>query len=427
MNTQPSQVSSAQANLLVERLVKTVGRAFYTDIVVVVLDALLREKYIKESELAPRLRLKEKDIRAVLTRLETSDLMIKHESLLARDQDGKNRQHKFYYIDFQFFVDIVRYRLFLMQRRVDAQQSSDIQEVKFQCPTCKLHISMLDATRSRSADQKFICTRCCPHDNFRERDAEEYYTLVSQETHLSSLKNATTLKNKLLEAMSVSPYHDSIYALLKELNNVKVSRNLPSDNMRLGFHNTAITDEATQMAISESLGKAVAQKKGRFLVEHEIERARRDEATVDVQIEESHKGARTQKRVVRADEEDEEEETTDAYGRKRVKRANYVPEFLQRSGVQGSDEVYRLQSLNAAASFVTGADGAAAATSVASKHVSNANGTSLAVASLASSFAASTTPAATAATAATAADAAESSDRVEGEDEGDGEDISWED
>ena len=108
MSIQPSQISSAQANLVVERLVKTVGRAFYTDTVVVVLDALLREKYIKESELAPRLRLKEKDIRAVLTRLENSDLMIKHESLLARDQDGKNRQHKFYYIDFQFFVDVCR-------------------------------------------------------------------------------------------------------------------------------------------------------------------------------------------------------------------------------------------------------------------------------------------------------------------------------
>lgn len=426
MSIQPSQISSAQANLLVERLVKTVGRAFYTDTIVVVLDALLREKYIKESELAPRLRLKEKDIRAVLTRLENSDLMIKHESLLARDQDGKNRQHKFYYIDFQFFVDVVRYRLFLMQRRVDAQQSSDIQEVKFECPTCKLQISMLDATRSRSADQKFICTRCCPHDNFRERDAEKYYTLISLETHLASLKNATTLKNKLLDAMSVSPYHESIYALLKELNHVKVSRNLPSDNMRLGFHNTTVTDEVTQMAISESLGKAVAQKKGRFLVENEIEKSRHDEATVNVEIEEASAAAGTQKRVVRADEEDEEEEATDKHGRKRIRRANYVPEFLQRSGVQGSEEVYRMQSLNASASFVAGADGAAAsATLAASKHSSNANSTGLAVTSLkaATTTAAAAPPAADAAAAVTAEDG----DGFNGEDEEEDEDINWED
>ena len=355
-----SPISAAQANLLVERLVKTVARAFYTDTTVVVLDALLREKYIKESEIAPRLRLKEKDIRAIITRLENTDLMIKHESLLARDQDGRNRQHKFYYIDFQFFVDIVRYRLFLMQRRVDSQQSENIQEIKFQCPTCKLAISMLEATRSKSADNKFICTRCCPYDNFREREAEVEYVLLSLDDHLSSLKNASTLKNKLHDAMSGSPLHDSIYVLLKELSHVKVSRNLPSDNMRLGFHNTVVTDEVTQMAIAESLGKAVAQKKGRYLVESEIERSRRNESNVDVEIEEE-KDLISHKRVLAAHEEDEEELLTDANGRKRVRRVTTVPEFLQHSGVVGADQVYRLQSLNASAALMVSTDSVAAA------------------------------------------------------------------
>jgi hypothetical protein len=36
------------ANSIAERLINTVARAFYVDSVVVVLDALIREKYIRE-------------------------------------------------------------------------------------------------------------------------------------------------------------------------------------------------------------------------------------------------------------------------------------------------------------------------------------------------------------------------------------------
>ena len=50
----------AYNSILVEKLVKTVSRAFYSDTVVVVMDALLREKFIREEEMGPRLRLKEK-------------------------------------------------------------------------------------------------------------------------------------------------------------------------------------------------------------------------------------------------------------------------------------------------------------------------------------------------------------------------------
>ena len=426
MNT--PNLSAAQVNVLVERLVKTVARAFYTDNYVVVLDALVREKYIKESELPPRLRLKPKDIRSVLTRLETTELLIKHESLLACDEDGKNRQHKFYYIDYQFFVDIVRYRVFLMQRKVDAQQSEDIQEIKYQCPTCKWTLSMLDATRARSKDNKFICTKCCPYDDFRDRIAAEWYIMLSMESHLTSLRHAGSLKAKLHEAMSVSPLHDSIFAMLKDLNHVKVSRNLPSDNMRLGFRNTLVTDEHTRDAIVESLGKAVAQKKGRYLLENDIERSRRGEENVSVEIEEDlgESGTAKAKSWAKAggvyDDEDDEPET-DMNGRKRVKRASAVPEFLTRSGVTGADEIYQLESLNATNSFKRGQSGAKAISSAANAGGEGAGADSnrdahgnLAVKSLAPRMAP-----------AVATPAAEEAGDSEEEEEEEEDDIAWED
>ena len=356
-----SSLSAAQVNILIERLVKTVARAFYPDNTIIVLDALVREKYIKESELGPRLRMKEKDIRAVLNRLENKDLLVKHESLLTRDLDTKNRQHKFYYIDYQMFVDVVRYRIFLMQRKVDSIKGDDAQDsVSFECPSCNLSINMLEATRARSRDNKFVCTRCCPFDDFREKDADASFVLISKAMARSALKSAATLKQKLNDCMSMSVHHDSIFAMLKELSRSRISRNVPSENMRLGFSNTTVTDEDTQVAITQNMGKAVAQKKGRYLIQNAIAKVHSKEATMEVEIELGDGASDSRKRPGGsglAAEDDSDDDGSGASGqRKKVKRATHMPDFLRRSGVQGADDVYKLDALNAVASYKLGTD-----------------------------------------------------------------------
>eukprot|EP00605_Chrysophyceae_sp_TOSAG23-4_P000131 GSChrysophyteH1.ASY1.ANO1.150.1 assembled CDS len=355
MNSLP--LNAAQVNIISEQLARTVARAFYPDTTVVVIDALVREKYIKETELAPRLRLKDKDIRAILSRLESRELLIKHESLLTKDFDGKNRQHKYYYIDYQMFVDIVRYRLFLMQRKVDSMKGGDaeIDGVKFECPSCHLEISMLEATRSRSADNKFVCTRCCTYDDFRNRMAEPSFTLFSKGVVQSTVQSAAKLKTKLHDAMGLSVYHDSIFALLKQLSKVRISRNLPSDNMRKGFNNTIVTDEDTRAAMQDSLGKSVAQKKGRYFIQNDIARAHKNELSIEVELDlhqRDNSSTQSKKRhyagIVGEDSDDE------AANNGKKKRAVTVPAFLQRSGVIGADDLYQLESLNATASYKAG-------------------------------------------------------------------------
>ena len=62
-------LSDSEALELCERLVATVGRAFYPDSCVIVLDALIQEKFILREEFAPRLRLPNSEIAKVLARL----------------------------------------------------------------------------------------------------------------------------------------------------------------------------------------------------------------------------------------------------------------------------------------------------------------------------------------------------------------------
>jgi hypothetical protein len=77
MNLQDQQ-STAKGNSLVEKLVRTIARAFYTDSFVIVLEILIREKYLREEEFAPRLKLVEKDVNKVVRQLE-SEMLIRYE------------------------------------------------------------------------------------------------------------------------------------------------------------------------------------------------------------------------------------------------------------------------------------------------------------------------------------------------------------
>jgi len=69
---------------LIERLIAAIGRAFYTDDVVIVLDALVREKLLRDEEIGPRLKLSGKDVRKILYHLE-SELIVKSEDLTMED------------------------------------------------------------------------------------------------------------------------------------------------------------------------------------------------------------------------------------------------------------------------------------------------------------------------------------------------------
>ena len=60
--------------VLIETLVSTIARAFYTDTVVVLLEGLMHEKYIIEEELGPRLKLTAKDVRKITTQLENEPI-----------------------------------------------------------------------------------------------------------------------------------------------------------------------------------------------------------------------------------------------------------------------------------------------------------------------------------------------------------------
>ena len=80
-----------------EALISTIARAFYDDDVVCLIDVLIREKYLRDDDMAPRLNLPAKQLRRTLQFLEEEQL-VKHE-LVDDLAMGGSQNTKFWYIE----------------------------------------------------------------------------------------------------------------------------------------------------------------------------------------------------------------------------------------------------------------------------------------------------------------------------------------
>lgn len=67
--------------IVLEEFVDSVGKAFYTDEIVVILNFLMREKFVKESELAARLQITDKIAKEAVSFLMDSELLISFENI----------------------------------------------------------------------------------------------------------------------------------------------------------------------------------------------------------------------------------------------------------------------------------------------------------------------------------------------------------
>lgn len=242
------------ASLLVESLVSTVAKAFYNDTYVVFLEVLFYEKYIIEEEIGPRLKISPKEVRKICAQLE-QEMIIRCEYVTI---DEEKSRIKCYYIDHQTFVNVVRYRIYCMQKVIKVEERSELTEVYFQCPTCSTKYNSLEVQRFRSGDHKFICPSCCPIENFRNYPSETFYRLVEIDNR-GKLSRLELMGNKLKEQLSQNKHHTGIYDLLSKLKHMKLPSNLPSENIQKGFRTSMVNDDRVNEEIKQNFEYATGK------------------------------------------------------------------------------------------------------------------------------------------------------------------------
>lgn len=199
--TDPDVVTEVPAAL--KRLAKYVVRGFYGLEHALALDILIRNPCVKEEDMLELLKFDRKQLRAVLNTLK-SDKFIKSRMRVETAPDGKTTRHNYYFINYRLLVNVVKYKLDHMRRRIETDERDSTNRASFKCPNCYKTFTDLEANQLFDLmTGTFRCTFC--------------QTEVEEDESALPKKDARTLLARFNEQI------EPIYALLRETEDVNLA------------------------------------------------------------------------------------------------------------------------------------------------------------------------------------------------------------
>ncbi|CAJ1071344.1 general transcription factor IIE subunit 1 [Xyrichtys novacula] len=187
-----------------KRLAKQVVRGFYGIEHALALDVLIRNPCVREEDMLELLKFDRKQLRSVLNTLKL-DKFVKCRMRVETAADGKTTRHNYYFINYRVLVNVVKYKLDHMRRRIETDERDSTNRASFRCPCCLSTFTDLEANQLFDlATGTFRCTFC-------QTEVEE---------DASVCPDARTLVARFNEQI------EPIYALLRETEDVNLSHDL---------------------------------------------------------------------------------------------------------------------------------------------------------------------------------------------------------
>ncbi|KAI0918341.1 hypothetical protein AcV5_002350 [Taiwanofungus camphoratus] len=128
-------------------LVQHVSRAFYEPKYTVVMDQLVRHPVLKDDDLAGRMGLQLKELNKVMAVLEGDRLVRIHRQNELKEGAQRSVGRQYYYIDYQHFCNVVKWRIAEMRRIIDSSLRNELDNKGYICPQCHKSFSPLEADK----------------------------------------------------------------------------------------------------------------------------------------------------------------------------------------------------------------------------------------------------------------------------------------
>ncbi|XP_074011006.1 general transcription factor IIE subunit 1-like [Numenius arquata] len=143
-----------------KRLAKYIVRGFYGVEYSLALDVLIRYPCVKEDDLLQLLKYERKQLRTVLNTLK-ADKLVKLRMRVETGPNGKSTRHNYYYINYKVLVDVVKYKLDHIRRKIEADERDSTTRSSFKCPSCSSTYTDLEVNQLFDVfTETFRCTYC---------------------------------------------------------------------------------------------------------------------------------------------------------------------------------------------------------------------------------------------------------------------------
>lgn len=142
--SEPELLTEVPASL--KRLAKQVVRGFYGVEHALALDVLIRNPCVREEDMLELLKFDRKQLRSVLNTLK-GDKFVKCRMRVETAPDGKTTRHNYYFINYRLLVNVVKYKLDHMRRRIETDERDSTNRASFRCPCCFSTFTDLEANQ----------------------------------------------------------------------------------------------------------------------------------------------------------------------------------------------------------------------------------------------------------------------------------------
>ncbi|KAK0086271.1 hypothetical protein PV325_003470 [Microctonus aethiopoides] len=186
-----------------KQLARLVVRGFYSIEDALIVDMLVRNPCMKEDDICELLKFERKMLRARIATLR-NDKFIQVRLKMETGSDGKAQKVNYYFINYKTFVNVVKYKLDLMRKRLETEERDATSRASFKCTNCLKTFTDLEADQLFDMiTGEFRCTFC------REIVEEDQSALPKKDSRLLLAKF-----NEQLEPL---------YILLREVEGIKLS------------------------------------------------------------------------------------------------------------------------------------------------------------------------------------------------------------
>nr|CAH0103976.1 unnamed protein product [Daphnia galeata] len=128
-----------------KQLARLVARAFYTIEDALIIDMLVRNPCMKDDDISDLLKFERKMLRGRITLLRNDKFL--QTRLKMETVEGKSQKVNYYYINYKIFVNIVKYKLDHMRKKMETSERDATSRASFHCPGCKKNFTDLEADR----------------------------------------------------------------------------------------------------------------------------------------------------------------------------------------------------------------------------------------------------------------------------------------
>ncbi|XP_058803096.1 general transcription factor IIE subunit 1 [Phymastichus coffea] len=186
-----------------KQLARLVVRGFYTIEDALIVDMLVRNPCMKEDDICDLLKFDRKMLRARITALR-NDKFIQVRLKMETGSDGKAQKVNYYFINYKTFVNVVKYKLDLMRKRMETEERDATSRASFKCNSCLKTFTDLEADQLCDMETgDFRCTYC------RE--------IVTEDESAIPKKDSRLLLAKFNDQL------EPLYILLREVEGIKLA------------------------------------------------------------------------------------------------------------------------------------------------------------------------------------------------------------